>query len=74
MKELEEQMADQKRRKEKEDKEKETDWWEKRKPLVVEFKVPHPNQVLLVIIDFHNKLHCLFMLCFKYENTRNNDI
>ena len=46
MKELEEQMADQKRRKEKEDKEKETDWWEKRKPLVAEFKVPHPNQVL----------------------------
>ena len=65
MKELEEQMADQKRRKEKEYKEKETDWWEKRKPLIAEFKVPHPNQVLLVIIDFSNKLHCLFMLCFK---------
>ena len=46
MKELEEQMADQKKRKEKEDKEKETDWWEKRKPLVPEFKAPHPNQVL----------------------------
>ena len=70
MKELEEQMADQKRRKEKEDKEKETDWWEKRKPLVAEFKVPHPNQVLLVIIDFRNKLHCLFMLCIKYYNLK----
>ena len=45
MKELEEQMADQKRRKEKEDKEKETDWWEKRQPLITEFKAPHPNQV-----------------------------
>ena len=45
MKELEEQMADQKRRKAKEDKERETDWWEKRKPLVPEFKAPHPNQV-----------------------------
>ena len=52
MKELEEQMADQKRRKEQEDKEKETDWWEKRKPLVPEFKVPHPNQVLLIIYIF----------------------
>merc|ERR1711874_192124 len=30
IKELEEQMADQKRRKAKEDKERETDWWEKR--------------------------------------------
>ena len=45
MKELEEQIADQKRRKAQEEKDKETDWWEKRKPLVTEFKVPHPNQV-----------------------------
>ena len=45
IKELEEQIADQKRRREKEDKEKGTDWWEKRKPLVPDFKVPHPNQV-----------------------------
>ena len=44
MQELEEQMQEQKRRKEREEAEAGTDWWEKKKPTLNEYKVPHPSQ------------------------------
>ena len=46
MQELDEQMQDQKRRKEREEVEAGTDWWEKKKPTTNEYKVPHPSQVI----------------------------
>ena len=38
-------MEEQRRRKEREQKDADTDWWEKKKAPETEFKAPHPNQV-----------------------------
>ena len=45
LQDLEVQMEEQKRRKEREAREADTDWWEKKKAPGTEFKGPHPNQV-----------------------------
>ena len=42
---LETQMAEQRSRREREQKEAGLDWWEKKKAPENEFKAPHPNQV-----------------------------
>ena len=56
MQELEEQMREQKRRKEKEDKEAGTDWWEKKKPVETEYRMPEPSQVHLIKIIHNNTI------------------
>ena len=46
LQDLEVQMEEQRRRKEREERDAGTDWWEKKKAPATEFKAPHPNQVL----------------------------